>query len=81
MDQTKTRRFLTLLGLFAATAGLATAFIGWPLNRDITTYATIAQELLQGKQLYVDVWDIKPPAIFVTYMLAQCPMSRTTSSK
>jgi hypothetical protein len=67
----KSGYFLTLLALFAATAGLATKFIGWPLNRDITTYATIAQELLKGKQLYVDVWDIKPPAIYVTYMFAQ----------
>ena len=46
-------------------------FYDWPPNRDITTYATIAQELINGKELYVDVWDFKPPAIFATYMIAQ----------
>jgi hypothetical protein len=50
---------------------LAVNFFGWPVNRDITTYATIARELMLGGSLYDEIFDTKPPAIFVTYMLAQ----------
>jgi hypothetical protein len=57
--------------LAALTCLLALNFYGWPLNRDITTYATIAREIGHGKSLYLDFFDIKPPAIFVTYMLVQ----------
>jgi hypothetical protein len=45
---------------------LALNFYDWPPNRDITTYATMAQELIRGKELYVDIWDFKPPGIFVS---------------
>lgn len=50
---------------------LALNFYTWPVNRDITTYATIARELSHGKMLYLEFFDTKPPGIFVTYMLAQ----------
>ncbi len=42
-----------------------------PLERDLTTYAVIAHEMLQGKNLYSDLWDHKPPAIHVTYAAAE----------
>jgi hypothetical protein len=42
-----------------------------PLERDITTYAVIAHELLNGKALYSDMWDHKPPAVHVTYAAAE----------
>jgi 4-amino-4-deoxy-L-arabinose transferase-like glycosyltransferase len=42
-----------------------------PLERDITGYAVIAHEMLQGKSLYSDVWDHKPPAVHVTYAAAE----------
>ena len=42
-----------------------------PLERDITTYAVIGQELLRGRALYTDLWDHKPPAIHVTFALAE----------
>jgi hypothetical protein len=34
---------------------------------DHGTYLTIGQGLLEGKQLYRDLWDNKPPGIFVVY--------------
>ena len=61
--------WLLILGVGAALISLR--FIDWPLNRDITTYATIAAELDHGAQLYVDVWDIKPPGVFATYLAAR----------
>jgi 4-amino-4-deoxy-L-arabinose transferase-like glycosyltransferase len=42
-----------------------------PLERDITTYAVIAHEMIGGKALYSDLWDHKPPAIHVTYAAAE----------
>src|SRR5438477_9093315 len=42
-----------------------------PLERDLTTYAVIGHEMLGGKTLYTDLWDHKPPAIYVTYAAAE----------
>jgi len=41
-----------------------------PVERDIGNHAVIAHEILQGRKLYSDLWDSKPPAIFVTYAIA-----------
>lgn len=42
-----------------------------PLERDITTYAVIGHEMLQGRALYSDLWDHKPPAIHATFAFAE----------
>ncbi len=42
-----------------------------PVEWDIGTYAVIAHELNRGEKLYLDVWDMKPPAIFATYQVAE----------
>src|SRR5437868_719447 len=42
-----------------------------PLERDLTTYAVIGHEMLCGKTLYTDLWDHKPPAIYLTYAAAE----------
>ena len=41
-----------------------------PLERDLATYATIADGLLHGGTLYSEYWDHKPPAIHMAYALA-----------
>ena len=38
---------------------------GLPVSVDIASYAVGARELLQGRPLYADVWDMKPPGIFL----------------
>ncbi|MHC5110415.1 MAG: ArnT family glycosyltransferase [Planctomycetota bacterium] len=38
-----------------------------PLEADECNYAIIAQRLIDGQQLYVDVWDHQPPGIYVLY--------------
>ena len=38
-----------------------------PYSRDVTTYAVVGHELLNGKLLYAQIWDHKPPAIYWTY--------------
>lgn len=42
-----------------------------PINVDPASYAVVSHELLNGKELYTDVWDHKPPAPFVTYAAAE----------
>jgi len=42
--------------------------LSYPVGRDQSTYAVIAQGLLHGKALYRDIWDIKPPGIFCLYV-------------
>jgi 4-amino-4-deoxy-L-arabinose transferase-like glycosyltransferase len=42
-----------------------------PMERDISTYAVVAQGLLSGRSLYSDLWDHKPPAIHFIYAMAE----------
>jgi hypothetical protein len=42
-----------------------------PLEPDLVTYSTIGHEMLGGKRLYSDVWDVKPPGLYVTYAAAE----------
>ena len=58
---------LAVLSLFIAVLRVHT--YNEPFERDITSHAVIAHELLAGRSLYSDLWDSKPPAIFVTYAL------------
>ena len=60
-----------LAGLCALIFGLRAHTYEEPLERDLTTYAVIAHEMLNGKNLYSDLWDHKPPAIHVTYAAAE----------
>lgn len=40
-------------------------------NRDVLLYSVIAHELLVGRALYSDLWDHKPPLIYVSYAAAE----------
>lgn len=42
-----------------------------PLSPDSTAYAIIGHELLNGKTLYTDIWDHKPPVIYIVYAAAE----------
>ena len=42
-----------------------------PLQNDLTLYALISHEMLQGRHLYEELFDHKPPGIFVTYGLCE----------
>ena len=70
----KLNRFLPVVGLIGLCAlifSLRLHTYDEPLERDLTTYAVIAHEMLNGKQLYSELWDHKPPAIHVTYAAAE----------
>ncbi|HVT90598.1 MAG TPA: hypothetical protein VHD56_17215 [Tepidisphaeraceae bacterium] len=57
------------LTIFMALQRLATYQA--PAEWDIGMYAVIGHEINQGAHLYQDIWDMKPPAIFATYALAE----------
>ncbi len=42
-----------------------------PFERDLNMYAVIGHELLEGRQLYADLYDQKPPAPYLTYAAAE----------
>lgn len=42
-----------------------------PINVDPAYYAVVSHELLNGEQLYTDIWDHKPPAPFIVYGAAE----------
>jgi hypothetical protein len=58
---------LAFLGLVLAAEKIAT--YGEPIERDIATYAVIGHEIGQGKTLYSDLWEVKPPGVHLTYAL------------
>jgi hypothetical protein len=59
------RALLALAVLFVVVRALP--ILSFPMGCDHGTYLTIGQGLLEGKQLYRDLWDNKPPGIFVVY--------------
>src|SRR5437588_7128607 len=67
----KTLPIAALLGFSALIFFARRHTYGEPLERDLTTYAVIGHEMLGGKALYTDLWDHKPPAIYVTYAAAE----------
>ncbi|HVN75255.1 MAG TPA: hypothetical protein VMT19_02990 [Thermoanaerobaculaceae bacterium] len=42
-----------------------------PLERDICSHAVIAHEMLAGRSLYSDLWDLKPPGNWLAYAAAE----------
>jgi 4-amino-4-deoxy-L-arabinose transferase-like glycosyltransferase len=42
-----------------------------PLETDLTTYAVVAHGMLQGRDLYSDLWDHKPPGLYAAYALGE----------
>jgi hypothetical protein len=42
-----------------------------PLHGDICAYAVLGHEMLHGRQLYSDLWERKPPLLYITYAAAE----------
>ncbi|MFC3174488.1 hypothetical protein ACFOD9_09505 [Novosphingobium bradum] len=63
---------LAALALFAlaAFATRCATFGDWNYEVDVQFYLLTGQRLAQGAVLYVDLWDRKPPALFLAYALA-----------
>jgi len=61
-----------VLALLAALLALARLHT-WdePLDTDISAAAVITREVLDGRALYAEIWDHKPPALVLTHAVAQ----------
>jgi hypothetical protein len=64
-----TLALLGAAGLFAAY--LAVHILLFRYGRDQGIYATVAASILRGGMPYRDVWDFKPPGIYVIYALSR----------
>ncbi len=64
------RDWLLVLILLIVGLLLALPILTYPLGRDQGIFAVIGRELLSGKQLFADVWDLAPPAIYYLYAAA-----------
>jgi hypothetical protein len=40
-----------------------------PVDWDVATYAIMGHELNLGQRLYTDIWNTKPPATYISYMV------------
>jgi hypothetical protein len=68
------RPYFPLIALLTFTLMIALARLhtfNEPIDRDLATYAVIGHELLKGRSLYSDLWDHKPPAIHITFSIAE----------
>jgi len=58
-----------LLGALGLVVLRALPALSYPIARDQATYCVIGRGLLDGQQLYRDLWDNKPPGIFYLFAL------------
>ncbi len=64
---TRAGQFLILFAFALLIRG--PAFGEWNFDIDEQFYALVGQRLLAGDTLYLDIWDRKPPALYLTYSL------------
>jgi len=64
------RKWLLLVALLLIIAGARSHSYNEPLERDIAIYSIIGQEMLKGRALYSDLWDLKPPLLYLVYSAA-----------
>lgn len=77
---TSARRVAPLLLLIVAITLLALPTLTYPLGRDQGEFATIGRGLLQGRVPYVELWNPKPPTVFVVYALAMSVFGQTSAA-
>ena len=65
-----TAEFWFLLALLSIPILLYLPFIGAPFERDEGVYATVAQGVLHGKVPYRDLFDNKPPLVYLWYAVS-----------
>lgn len=67
MTQFQRKDLFILAGLIGLALVLALPVVTYPMGRDQGMYANIARTILNGGLPFVDMWDIKPPAIYYIY--------------
>jgi hypothetical protein len=65
---------------WAVIAFCSLQILTFSFGRDQGIYAVVADGILHGKMPYKDIWDFKPPGIFLVYALAQALFGRAMVS-
>jgi hypothetical protein len=68
------------LALCALVIAAALPILTYPLGRDQGEFAVIGRGLLAGKIPYVDLWNPKPPAVFLVYAAAIALFGETAAA-
>ncbi|PJF26646.1 MAG: hypothetical protein CUN53_07060, partial [Phototrophicales bacterium] len=68
------------LALCVLVIAAALPILTYPLGRDQGEFAVIGRGLLDGKIPYVDLWNPKPPAVFLVYAAAIAAFGRTAEA-
>jgi len=71
LKQSQWAMFAILAALIGLNILFRLHFLSFTLPGDNSAYAYIGHSMLQGERLYTDLVDNKPPAIYITYMLAE----------
>jgi hypothetical protein len=74
------RPYLPLIAILVLTTLVALPILTYPLGRDQGEFAVIGRGLLQGKAPYTDLWNPKPPAVFLIYAGAMALFGQTTAA-
>ncbi|MDX2140831.1 MAG: glycosyltransferase family 39 protein [Chloroflexota bacterium] len=77
---TRLRPHLPLIAILVLTTLIALPILTYPLGRDQGEFAVIGRGLLQGKAPYTDLWNPKPPAIFLVYAGAMALFGQTAAA-
>lgn len=65
LERSRLAQFVALLGLALLIRGAT--FGEWNYDTDEQFYALVGRRMLDGATLYVDIWDRKPPALYLVY--------------
>jgi len=65
---------------WAVIAFCATEILTFSFGRDQSIYALVGDGVLHGKMPYRDLWDFKPPGIFLVYALAEGVFGRSMAA-
>ena len=74
------REYLLLSAIILLVTLFALPTITYPLGRDQGGFATIGRGIVSGRTIYLDIWDIKPPATFYVYAVAISLLGRTSEA-
>jgi hypothetical protein len=70
-------RWPATLAIIVAVLAAALPVLTYPLGRDQGEFAVLARGMLAGRAPYTELWNPKPPAVFLTYAAALAAFGHT----
>jgi 4-amino-4-deoxy-L-arabinose transferase-like glycosyltransferase len=78
--ETSFLKYAALAVIVIVNSALTLHSLGEVLPIDLTTYGYIAHEMLGGVELYTNLWDHKPPGVFLAFMAAELLLGYSPSA-